>query len=690
MKLQWKIIVFSLALLVFSTITFLASIILQKGQLAAKIDTMVVGAGHKEAEKIVQSIYFNCQSLDRQNQKRLTYDLQVADEAIQRLGGISFTTNVFSRDAVDQLSKVSHKVQLPDLLIGGKSVGQNSDPKQPSIFVDEIHHLTANHCTLFERMNDAGDMLRVDTSIIASDGKRAIGTFISHENKDGSANPIITTVLSGKTFQGRAWVVNEYHAAAYEPIWNPARTRVVGMLYIGISMDAMYKEFHDVITQMVVGKTGYAFVLDSSGKYIVSSHGKRDGENIWEARDAAGHAFIQSIITKAHKITEGSFDGEEYSWKNTDDPAPRQKFSVLTYFAPWDWVICAGAYQDDFRGAILEIDRVMGNLVKWCSAIALGIGLIGFVVSYYISRGITSPIVDVIARLKEGADDTTGAANEVSRASQSLAEGASEQAASLEEASSSLEEMSSMTKRNSENARQANNLATAAHNAADKGASDVQSMATAMDALKASSGDISKIIKTIDEIAFQTNILALNAAVEAARAGEAGAGFAVVADEVRSLAQRSAQAARETANKIEETISRTGQVIEVSKRVGQTLSEIVTKVRQANELVSSVATASDEQTKGVGQINLSVSQVDKVTQANAAAAEQSAAAAEELNSQARLMQQSVAELLQVLGHGSDTSAARSVKKAAPLPMPRNDATAPVTVTLPEVAHLQKN
>ena len=265
-----------------------------------------------------------------------------------------------------------------------------------------------------------------------------------------------------------------------------------------------------------------------------------------------------------------------------------------------------------------------------------------------------------------------GSAGQVSSASQSLAEGAGEQAASLEETSSSLEEMSSMTKRNAENAQQANDLAKQARAAADKGVGDMQAMSAAMEALKISSDDIAKIIKTIDEIAFQTNILALNAAVEAARAGEAGMGFAVVADEVRNLAQRSAQAAKETAAKIEGAINKTAQGVELSSKVAETLNEIVTKARQVDELAAEVAGASHEQTQGIVQINTAVGQMDKVTQANAANAEESAAAAQELNSQAAAMKASVAELLQLVGGGQPAETAADVP-------PPNESSRPVTM-----------
>jgi methyl-accepting chemotaxis protein len=288
--------------------------------------------------------------------------------------------------------------------------------------------------------------------------------------------------------------------------------------------------------------------------------------------------------------------------------------------------------------------------------------LLGVAMAVGLTRGITKVLRRISENLATGAEQTVSAAAQVSSASQSLAQGASEQASSLEETSASLEEMASMTRRNSENAKKANDLGKLAREAADKGVTDMQTMSAAMTAIKVSSDDIAKIIKTIDEIAFQTNILALNAAVEAARAGEAGMGFAVVADEVRNLAQRCAQAAKETAGKIEDAIDKTGQGVELSSKVAAGLNDIVQKVRQVDDLVTEVSGASREQTDGITQINTAVSQMDKVTQSNAANAEESAAAAEELNAQAATLKQSVAELLQLVG--GDNQAPPKVHYAA--------------------------
>lgn len=296
--------------------------------------------------------------------------------------------------------------------------------------------------------------------------------------------------------------------------------------------------------------------------------------------------------------------------------------------------------------------NTMSAFFKMLSVLATVVGLTaGTALAWAITRSITRPVLSVVETLSAGANQTAVSAQQVSAASQSLAQGASEQAASLEETSSSLEEMSSMTKRNADNAQTANALAREARLAADTGSADMQAMAAAMQEIKISSDDIAKIIKTIDEIAFQTNILALNAAIEAARAGEAGMGFAVVAEEVRSLAQRSAQAARETAGKIEGAIGRTAAGVQLTHKVAAALQEIVGKARQVDELVAEVASASRQQTEGIAQLNTAIRQIDKVTQTNAASAEESASAAEEMSAQTEALQTALAELLSLV-HGS--------------------------------------
>ncbi|MBN2247496.1 MAG: hypothetical protein JW733_02220 [Coriobacteriia bacterium] len=275
--------------------------------------------------------------------------------------------------------------------------------------------------------------------------------------------------------------------------------------------------------------------------------------------------------------------------------------------------------------------------------------VLAVVLSFVITRSITGPIGRVIAGLTAGAEQVTAASLQVSQASQQLASGASEQASSLEETSSSLEEMSSMTRQNAANSRQADGMARETRVAAGKGLDVMREMGLAIGKIKESTDSTAKIIKTIDDIAFQTNLLALNAAVEAARAGEAGKGFAVVAEEVRNLSQRSAEAAKSTAALIEASQVNADGGVGVAAEVSKLLEDIAGSVDKVTNLMSEVAAASEEQAQGIDQVNTAVSQMDRVTQGNAANAEESASASEELSAQARELYDMVGALRRIVG-----------------------------------------
>ncbi len=281
-----------------------------------------------------------------------------------------------------------------------------------------------------------------------------------------------------------------------------------------------------------------------------------------------------------------------------------------------------------------------------------------------VTRDITSRLHNVVTKLAIGSESVAAAADQIAAGSQELAQSATEQASALEETGATLTEMASMTRQNVDHAGNANALATQTRAAAEQGVQHMARMAQAMEQVKQSSAEIAKIIKTIDEIAFQTNLLALNAAVEAARAGEAGAGFAIVAEEVRSLAQRSAHAARETAEKIESSVQRTELGAGISTEMASSLTEMATKARQLDELVANITAASNDQAQGIAQIATAVGQMDRTTQNGASLSEQNAAASEELCEQSLTLRSAVLEL-QTLIKGA--SAQRSAHTTARRP-----------------------
>ena len=249
---------------------------------------------------------------------------------------------------------------------------------------------------------------------------------------------------------------------------------------------------------------------------------------------------------------------------------------------------------------------------------------------------------EIMTQINTAAVQVAAGAKNISDSSISLSEGATEQASAVEELTSSIEEISAQTRQNAENANKANQLTIDAQTSALQGNSQMQEMLKAMNDINSSSNSISKIIKVIDEIAFQTNILALNAAVEAARAGQHGKGFAVVAEEVRNLAARSAKAAEETTDMIETSIVKVNEGTKIANNTAMALEEIVNTVTKVAELVEGITHASNEQSLGIEQISQGVIQVSQVVQANSANAEESASASEELSSQADLLRKNVA------------------------------------------------
>lgn len=320
-------------------------------------------------------------------------------------------------------------------------------------------------------------------------------------------------------------------------------------------------------------------------------------------------------------------------------------FEVVADLSPVDAAVAANVRNTIILGLIITGVSIGGMLM-------------------FVTRSVTGPLTRAVERTTEVATEIAAGSGQISSGAQQVSSGATQQAASLQESSAALDQVNASAQQNAETATAANGLALEARASADGGVQAMDRLRDAMDGINVSAGEISKIIKVIEEIAFQTNLLALNAAVEAARAGEHGKGFAVVAEEVRNLAMRSAEAAKDTATLIEDSVKRAAAGQEIANQVGEALDGIMGGVQKVGDLIEEITTASRQQAEGLTNVAVAFQQMDELTQGNAAVAEESAASSEQLSAQAQQLNDVVAAMAQIIGKQTTTLSTNGLAAAA--------------------------
>ncbi len=458
------------------------------------------------------------------------------------------------------------------------------------------------------------------------------------------------------------------------------------------------------IKAMRYGADGYYTVVNSNPTVVMHPiKAELIGKDVSDFKDANGFHLYRFVADVAKGAGEGWM---EYVWPkpgHADQKKVFPKGAYLLTYKPWDWTFITGVYMDDltdafvrdlWRAALLlvgigvaltaiivfvarNLEKAIGGEPEYAAAIASDIAAGDLTMDVqtrpndsqsllFAMKSMRDSLVQVVSEVRSGADSMATATSQIAAGNQDLSSRTEEQASSLEETAASMEELTSTVRQNADNARQANQLALTASSVAVKGGDVVSQVVQTMDAINSSSHKIVDIIGVIDGIAFQTNILALNAAVEAARAGEQGRGFAVVASEVRSLAQRSAEAAKEIKVLIDDSVSKVEQGSQQVGEAGKTMEEIVSSVRRVTDIMGEITAASQEQTSGIEQVNQAIAQMDQVTQQNAALVEEAAAAADSLQGQAGHLSQ-VVSVFKLAGGAGQAAPRSAVRVAAPAP-----------------------
>ncbi|MBP9025539.1 MAG: Cache 3/Cache 2 fusion domain-containing protein [Phycisphaerae bacterium] len=367
----------------------------QSGVFSQRVDQEAARLALNDLGDIALGIYNMVRAQDETVQRQVNANLNTARYVLEQAGSAeSSTERTTAWTAVNQYTLQAVPVRLPQMLVGGEWLGENANPEVRTPVVDDIVDLVGGTAAIFQRINGAGDMLRVATNVLTPDGRRAIGTYIPAVNPDGTSNPVIAAVLRGETYRGSVYVFGDWYLAAYEPIYDELGN-LIGMLYVGVKREAV-ESLRQAILNTRVGDSGYAFVLGAAGEergvYIVSEGGQLDGVNMWDTPNSDGRYIARELIDAGLALQPGEIGTLSYRWQTPDEERPYVRISRFVYYEPWDWLIGVTAYEDEILAYQKVLDGGRTDMLRTLAGVGALILLVVIGLSILLARSIAGPI----------------------------------------------------------------------------------------------------------------------------------------------------------------------------------------------------------------------------------------------------------------------------------------------------------
>ncbi len=381
--------------------------VLLQNRIANSAGRELLNVAEDNITQITKDIYSICQAADEMMKVRNDVSVKLLREKIMERGGASISTEMVNWQAKNQFTNQVSTITIPKLLIGGVWLGQNSDMNIPTPIVDKVREISGGTVTIFQRIDNEGNMIRIATTVPNDNNNRAIGTFIPAKDSNNVVNPVISKVLSGQRYEGIAFVVNDWYDTIYEPL-KDKNGNIIGMLYGGERINSI-KSLKNAIMNIKVGQNGYTFVLGTipphKGTYIISHKGTRDGDNIYNETTNSGVRIAQKMLDDGMKLEGNDTKIFRYTWKNPGDTVFKDKIASISYYEPWGWIIGASTYEDDYLETKNKVQEIIQDLQF---KLILGVGftlILVLIIATIISRKMAQPlnfIAEVAFKISDG------------------------------------------------------------------------------------------------------------------------------------------------------------------------------------------------------------------------------------------------------------------------------------------------